>query len=108
MDFVTKKISGRKFLKFETKIFDIVCAQKLISKTKNKTCALDCTNIECFKDTKTLEIIIRNNIALCCASTQLIQQVSLMCSKNFPKIFMSTDDFIADKRMLVKRRFRLI
>ena len=31
MDFVTKKISGRKFLKFETKIFDIVCAQKLIT-----------------------------------------------------------------------------
>ena len=108
MDFVTKKIGSKRFLKFNTKIFDIICAQKLVEETKKATCALDCSKIDCFKDAKTLEFIIRNNIVLCCANVQLMQQISLLCSQNFPKMYMSTDDFIANKRMLIKRRFRLV
>lgn len=103
--FFTKKIGKSTIVKVDSKTFNCRCVKKLANKMKQQNIALDCTGIDILSETAVVELIIENNIALCNACAGLIQQISLLNTKKFPRLYMSSDDFINNKRMLIRRKF---
>lgn len=108
MDFVTKKIGKFKLINVKNKVLDKSIVTKLYNQFKKNNFAINCENIQAFKDCSTLELIYSLNIPLIINTPQLICQASLLAQEKFPQVYINDFDCINNKRMLVKRRFKVV
>lgn len=108
MDFVFKKYGKYKIFKIKKNTLDFKLTKQILKIANGKNCVVDCKDIKDFSDFQTLDLILKNNIVLCNAAYWLMQQASLLCRENFPKFYICEEDFFNNKRMLVRRRFRVV
>ena len=108
MDFIFKKHGKYKIFQVKKDTLDFNLTKRILKIAKNKNCVVDCKEIKNFCDFKTLDLILKNDIVLYNAAYWLIQQASLLCSADFPKFYICEEDFLSNKRMLVRRRFKVV
>lgn len=108
MEYTIKKCGKHRLIDIKKKILDVQTIQSLYKMFKKTNFAINCANVENFKDVKTIELLNSLNIPLIINTPQLIVQASILGHKNFPKIFISDYDFIDNKRMLTRRRFKVV
>lgn len=108
MDFVSKKYSNINIVDIKKKVLDLKTVRKIINNFSKHNFAIDCSEIECFSDKNVIETLFKENINLVCNNPHLITQAGLLGQRNFPKFFVSKEDCINNKRMLIRRRFRVV
>ena len=108
MDFVTKKIGKFKLINVKNKVLDETIVRKLYNQFKKNNFAINCNCIQAFKDKSIIELIHSLNIPLIISTPQLICQASLLAQEKFPQVYINDFDCINNKRMLVKRRFKVV
>ena len=106
-----KKIKNNYIIKSNQKIIDLKLLAEIekFQNTLNKKArvAIDCTNLNEIEDRKSVEKIIKYSISLFGSSCLLTAQIGLLSYENFPKMYLSLEDFIEDKRILTRRRFKV-
>lgn len=106
-----KKIKNNYIIKSNQKTIDLklLAEIKKFQNTLNKKArvAIDCTNLNEIEDRKSVEKIIKYGISLFGSSCLLTAQIGLLSYENFPKMYLSPEDFIEDKRILTRRRFKV-
>ncbi len=106
-----KKIKNNYIIKSNQKTIDLKLLAKIekFQNTLNKKArvAIDCTNLNEIEDRKSVEKIIKYGISLFGSSCLLTAQIGLLSYENFPKMYLSLEDFIEDKRILTRRRFKV-
>ncbi len=108
MDFVTKKIGKFNLISITNNILDKNLVEQIYNKFKKTDFAINCENVESFKDYSTVNLIYSLNIPLIIGAPHLISQASILGQDKFPKIYINDSDFANNKRMLVKRRFKVV
>lgn len=106
-----KKIKNNYIIKSNQKTIDLKLLAEIekFQNTLNKKArvAIDCTNLNEIEDRKSVEKIIKYGISLFGSSCLLTAQIGLLSYENFPKMYLSLEDFIEDKRILTRRRFKV-
>lgn len=106
-----KKIKNNYIIKSNQKTIDLKLLAEIekFQNTLNKKArvAIDCTNLNEIEDRKSVEKIIKYGISLFDSSCLLTAQIGLLSYENFPKMYLSLEDFIEDKRILTRRRFKV-
>lgn len=106
-----KKIKNNYIIKSNQKTIDLKLLAEIekFQNTLNKKArvAIDCTNLNEIEDRKSVEKIIKYSISLFSSSCLLTAQIGLLSYENFPKMYLSLEDFIEDKRILTRRRFKV-
>lgn len=108
MDFVIKKIGKFNLISTKNKVLDKNLVEKIYNKFGKNNFAINCENVESFLDCSTIDLIYSLNIPLIINTPWLICQASLLAQKKFPQIYINDSDYVNNKRMLVKRRFKIV
>ena len=113
MDFVIRKHGRHLLLDIKKSIFDNELLEKLFefidTNIKNVKClALNLNSVKNFDNSNIIKKIYSKGIALYGAQAGLTTQIYLLGQKNIPKIYYREEDFIENKRVFTRRRFRLI
>ncbi len=108
MDFILKKYGKYNFVNVKKKVLDAKTISTICGFIKKSKIAIDCKNIERFENSITVSLLYSLDIALINADPYIIAQAGLLGGKNFPKIYLNKDDYIKNKRQLVRRRFKLV
>ncbi len=108
MDFVLKKCGKQIFIDVNQKILDTNIINSIFKKLKKRNFIIDCTNVEGFENSKTVELICSLNISIINAASNLITQASILGQNNFPKFYIDLEDCINNKRLLIRRRFKIV
>lgn len=106
-----KKIKNNYIIKSNQKTIDLKLLAEIekFQNTLNKKArvAIDCTNLNEIEDRKSVEKIIKYDISLFGSSCLLTAQIGLLSYENFPKMYLSLEDFIEGKKILTRRRFKV-
>lgn len=113
MDFVLRKHKRLRIFDISTQTLDAKILKEIIEFVKRnlKHCdrlALNCKELSNLKDAKTVAMLCDNNISLYNLNPMLNTQLSLLSQKKFPLLYLSEEDFINNKRILARRRFKLV
>ena len=108
MDFVAKKVGKFNLISIKNKVLDKNLVEEIYKKFRKNNFAINCENVESFMDYSTIGLIYSLNIPLIIGAPHLISQASILGQDKFPKIYINDSDFANNKRMLVKRRFKVV
>ena len=108
MDFVAKKVGKFNLISKKNKVLDKNLVEEIYKKFRKNNFAINCENVESFMDYSTIDLIYSLNIPLIIGAPHLISQASILGQDKFPKVYINDFDFVNDKRMLVKRRFKVV
>ena len=108
MNFTLKRYGRYHFVDIKKKVLDLKTIKKICTIIKKNNIVINCENIEKLENCATVELLCLYNISLVNGSANLIAQAGLLGQRFFPKFYLSKEDCINNKRILVKRRFHLV
>ncbi len=99
-DVDTSKLSANFCSKFKEFLLTIPKSAKNI--------AINCSKVMDLEFAPLISVLKDYNISLFSLNPAVAMQISVMSPNYFPRVYMSEDDFVSDKRMLVRRRFKIL
>ena len=84
---------------------DFLCEKILLSYKKNEKLGLDMKNVKCVKGFSFVKNLLENNFKLFNLKDELLVYLSIALKNGSLKSYLNKNDFLENKRELIKRSF---